>query len=119
MDPRNSTELRDGICEFARGELNEGIIERDEAGEFNRDGWKKCAEIGIHGLPVPTEYGGLGLDALTTVAVLESLGYGCKDNGLLFSINAHMWTLEMPLAGISAPTAQKKKYLPRLCATAS
>ena len=45
--------------------------------------------FGIQGLPVPTEYGGLGMDPLTTVAALERLGYACKDNGLLFSINAH------------------------------
>jgi alkylation response protein AidB-like acyl-CoA dehydrogenase len=53
------------------------------------------------------------MDALTTVGVLESLGYGCQDNGLCFSINAHMWTLETPLMGFGTD-AQKKKYLPRL-----
>ena len=28
---------------------------------------------------------------------LEALGYGCNDNGLVFSINAHMWTSEVPI----------------------
>ena len=107
------TQLRDSIAKFAREELNHGLAERDQAGEFNRDGWMKCAGMGIHGLPVPAEYGGLGMDALTTVGVLESLGYGCEDNGLCFSINAHMWTLETPLMGFGTD-AQKKKYLPKL-----
>lgn len=107
-------ELREGVVRFARESLNEGLIERDERGEFNREGWKKCAELGIHGLPVPAEYGGMGLDALTTVGVLESLGYGCEDNGLWFSINAHMWTLEIPLLGFGTDE-QKLRYLPRLC----
>jgi len=106
--------LRDSIAKFAAETLNDGLIERDEKGEFNRDGWKRCAEMGVHGLPVPAEYGGMGMDALTTVGVLESLGYGCKDNGLVFSINAHMWTLETPLMGFGTEE-QKNKYLPRLC----
>jgi alkylation response protein AidB-like acyl-CoA dehydrogenase len=108
------SQLRDTIAEFAKAELNDGLMEREARGEFQRDGWRRCAEMGIHGLPVPEEYGGMGLDALTTMAVLESLGYGCKDNGLVFSINAHMWTLEMPLLGFGTDE-QKRRWLPRLC----
>jgi alkylation response protein AidB-like acyl-CoA dehydrogenase len=111
---KEQQELRDSVAKFARESLNEGLEERDKNGEFNREGWKQCAEMGIHGLPVPVEYGGMGFDALTTVGVLESLGYGCEDNGLCFSINAHMWTLEIPLMGFGTD-AQKKHYLPRLC----
>jgi alkylation response protein AidB-like acyl-CoA dehydrogenase len=108
------TQLRESIAKFASEELNDGIIERDQKSEFNRDGWNRCAAMGVHGLPVPVEYGGMGMDALTTVGVLESLGYGCQDNGLVFSINAHMWTLETPLMGFGTEE-QKKKYLPKLC----
>jgi alkylation response protein AidB-like acyl-CoA dehydrogenase len=108
------TRLRESIAKFASEELNDGIIERDQKSEFNRDGWNRCAAMGVHGLPVPVEYGGMGMDALTTVGVLESLGYGCQDNGLVFSINAHMWTLETPLMGFGTEE-QKKKYLPKLC----
>ncbi len=108
------TALRDSITAFARAELNAGLMEREARGEFNRDGWRRCAEMGVHGLPVPVEYGGMGLDALTTMGVLESLGYGCRDNGLVFSINAHMWTLEMPLLGFGSEE-QKRRWLPRLC----
>jgi alkylation response protein AidB-like acyl-CoA dehydrogenase len=46
--------------------------------------------------------------------VLERLGYRCKDNGLLFSINAHLWTV-VTLLVHSGSEAQKKKYLPGLC----
>ena len=111
---KEQKELRDSVAKFAREELNDGLIERDQKGEFNHEGWKKCAAMGIHGLPVPVEYGGMGMDALTTVGVLESLGYGCEDNGLCFSINAHMWTLETPLMGFGTEE-QKQRWLPRLC----
>lgn len=108
------TQFRQAATSFARKELNDGLHERDKHGEFNRAGWKKCAEFGIHGLPIPNEYGGTAADPLTTVGVLESLGYGCKDNGLVFSINAHMWTMEIPLLHFGNEE-QKRKYLPRLC----
>lgn len=106
--------LRASVLEFARRDLNDGYAERERDGVFDREGWTKCAQMGVHGLPVPEKYGGMGLDALTTVGVLESLGYGCLDNGLLFSINAHMWTLEMPILAFGTEQ-QKEHYLPRLC----
>jgi len=107
-------QFRQAVTGFARKELNEGLPERDKRGEFNREGWKKCARFGIHGLPVPREYGGMGADPLTTVGVLEALGYGCRDNGLVFSINAQMWTAQAPLLAFGTEE-QKRKFLPGLC----
>lgn len=108
------TQLRDAVTAFARESLNAGYAEREARGEFNADGWKQCADMGIQGLPIPEAYGGTNADALTTVGVLESLGYGCKDNGLIFSMNAHMWTAEMPLLNFGTED-QKQRYLPGLC----
>ena len=108
------TQFRQAAEDFARAQLNDDLLGRDRRGEFNRAGWNKCAEFGIQGLPIPKEYGGMGSDPLTTVGVLESLGHGCKDNGLVFSINAHLWTLEIPLRDFGNEE-QKRRYLPRLC----
>ena len=105
-------ELLDAVGRFASQQLNYDVIENDREGVFNHEAWKKCGDFGIQGLLVPTEYGGLGTDPLTTVAALERLGYACKDNGLLFSINAHMWTAIIPLV-YNGSEAQKKKYLAR------
>jgi hypothetical protein len=106
-------QLREAVAELARKELNQGLRERDREGVFHREGWRRLAEFGVHGLPIPPEYGGMGADALTTVGVLEALGHGCRDNGLVFSINAHMWTAEIPLLHFGSE-AQKRRYLPRL-----
>jgi hypothetical protein len=108
------SELRERAAEMARRELNEGMLQRDAEGTFNRSGWKRCGEFGIQGMPIPERYGGGGFDPLTTVGVLESLGYGCKDNGLVFSINAHMWTAEIPILDFGTEE-QKRRYLPGLC----
>jgi alkylation response protein AidB-like acyl-CoA dehydrogenase len=110
-DPQR--ELLDAVDRFAKEQLQYDLIENDRKAFFNHDAWKKCAGFGIHGLPVSEEYGGLAQDPLTTVAALERLGYGCKDNGLLFSINAHMWTAIIPLIYNGTPE-QKKKWLPGL-----
>jgi alkylation response protein AidB-like acyl-CoA dehydrogenase len=105
--------LRKEVLRFAREELKGNVIERDRNEEFPRDLWEKCAKFGIQGLPIPAEYGGGGADALTTVGALEALGYGCRDNGLLFSLNAHMWSAEIPI-WIFGTESQKRKHLPRL-----
>jgi alkylation response protein AidB-like acyl-CoA dehydrogenase len=107
-------ELRALIIDFAEKQLDTDIVALDRNAEFNRDGWDKCAQFGIHGLPIPEEYGGTGRDPLTTIYALESLGYACKDNGLMFSINAHMWTASLPLLNFGSDE-QKEEYLPKLC----
>lgn len=109
----NQLDFKKAAIDFARHDLNEGAKEREERGEFNREGWRKSAEFGLHGIPMPEEYGGLGLDILTCVAAMEGLGYACLDSGLIFSINAQIWTCEYPILKFGTPE-QKEKYLPRL-----
>ena len=106
--------LFDRVDRFARESLDENVIESDRHGVFNREGWRQCGQFGIQGLPVPQQYGGMGVDPLTTVGALERLGYSCRNNGLVFSINAHMWTAVMPLVAFGSEQ-QKQKYLPGLC----
>ena len=89
--------VQEAAIEFARRELNESMIERDASQSFSRNGWQKCAAFGVQGMPIPKEYGGRGSDPITTIAMMEGLGFGGSDQGLLFAINAHMWTTSIPL----------------------
>jgi alkylation response protein AidB-like acyl-CoA dehydrogenase len=113
LTPEQQT-LQKAAIEFARSELNCNMVERDARQIFSREGWQKCASFGVQGMPFPKEYGGRGADPITTIAMMEGLGYGGSDQGLLFSINAHMWTCSIPLLKYGTPE-QKKKYLPGLC----
>lgn len=103
--------FKKAVIEFAQKELNRDMIERDRDGEFARDLWKKCAQFGIQGLAVPEKYGGADTDILTAMLTMEGLGYGCNDNGLIFGINAQMWSVQHPILAFGSEE-QKQKYLP-------
>lgn len=105
------------VVEFAQKELNTGLLERDRRSEFSRENWHKCARFGLQGLPIPEAYGGTRTDILTTMLVMEGLGYGCRDNGLIFALNAQMWSVQLPILDFGTE-AQKKKFLPGLCSGA-
>jgi alkylation response protein AidB-like acyl-CoA dehydrogenase len=104
---------KNAVIKFAKKELNDGIIERDRKGEISLENWRKCAQFGILGLPIPEEYGGSDADVLTVMLAMEGLGYGCRDNGLIFAINAQMWSVQLPILTFGSEE-QKQKYLPSL-----
>ncbi len=118
MDFALSDEQRrwqDAAIRFAREELAEGLdlAARDERREFWREGWDRCARFGLQGLPIPVEHGGLGLGLPETIAAMEGLGYACPDNGLIFAINASLWTVAIPIL-LHGTDAQRRRYLPGL-----
>jgi alkylation response protein AidB-like acyl-CoA dehydrogenase len=106
-------EFYDSVCGFARS-LPDDVRARDSSEEFSRDVWNRCAAFGIHGMPVPEDLGGGGHDVVSTMLGLEALGYGYRDNGLIFSINAHMWTSEIPIWTFGT-AEQKQRWVAGLC----
>ncbi len=104
----------DRALAFARAELRDDLLGRDERREFWREGWSRCARLGIQGLPVPVAYGGRGLGLPETIAAMEGLGYGCEDNGLVFALNACLWTNTLPILRYGTED-QRRRYLPGLC----
>lgn len=102
------------VVAFARTLPRDDVRTHDREAVFSREGWRRCGEFGICGLPAPEEFGGGGADVVSTILALEALGYGCTDNGLVFSINAHMWTSVIPLWHFGTEE-QRRAWLPGLC----
>jgi alkylation response protein AidB-like acyl-CoA dehydrogenase len=107
-------ELRDSVRDFARSCLSEDDRAAAPDAGLSRARWRTCAEFGIQGLPIPEEYGGRGRDALTAVLALESLGAACPDQGFLLSIQAHIWSVEMPILRFGSGK-QRRRILPKMC----
>lgn len=106
--------MRREIVRFSRERLNGGVVARDREQEFSRDLWRECARMGLTGLPVAEEYGGSGLDPLSTALALEAFGYGCHDGGLVFSVCAHLLSCVVPVWKFGNAD-QKQRYLTGLC----
>lgn len=112
LSPRQR-EWYEASVNFAKESLQDDILDRDERRVFWREGWRRCGEFGIQGLPVPTEYGGKGEGLGVTIAAMEGLGFGCPDNALVFAMNASMWTNTIPILRYGTEE-QKRKWLPDL-----
>jgi alkylation response protein AidB-like acyl-CoA dehydrogenase len=108
-------ELQRAAIEFGRASLRQDadMIRADRDVKFDAEGWKKCGDFGLFRMPVPEEFAGLGLGLPEVLAVMEGLGYASADQGLLFSVNAHLWTNTIPILSFGND-AQKRKYLPPL-----
>jgi alkylation response protein AidB-like acyl-CoA dehydrogenase len=75
-----------------------------------RDLLKRCGELGLLGVDVPEEYGGVGLDKVTSLIVSERMSMSASF-AATFGAQANLTVLPLMLFGTPA---QKQKYLPRL-----
>ncbi len=103
----------DAAVDFARRHLAGDAVAADREERFDHEGWRRAAEFGVLAMPVAKELGGLGLKIGEVIAVMEGLGYAAKDQGLLFSLNAHLWTNTLPLVEWGTPE-QRQRWLPGL-----
>ena len=98
--------------DFALNELRPIAAEWDQKGEFPQDLiLPKACQAGLTSAGIPEEFGGGGLDPLTSAMVFEEMAWGCA--GLATSIGANnLATAPIQIAGTQE---QKEKWLPRLC----
>ena len=103
--------LRDMVRDFARNEVKPLARKLDEKGRFPHEAVKKMAELGLMGIPWEEKYGGMGMDTLALVIVIEELGKVCPSTAATVMAHTSLGTAPIVMFGTEE---QKEKYLPGL-----
>jgi alkylation response protein AidB-like acyl-CoA dehydrogenase len=75
-DPELHAQIVDTVRRFVAREVIPVASELEHADEFPAEIVATMRELGLFGIAIPERFGGLGLDLLTYVAVIEELAYG-------------------------------------------
>ena len=65
--------IRDSVRRFAQQTVAPLAHQTDESGEFPASHFQQMGELGLLGLPVPEEYGGVGADTISYALAVEEL----------------------------------------------
>jgi alkylation response protein AidB-like acyl-CoA dehydrogenase len=108
--------IRDELIATVRRFVTRDVIpvasDLEHADEYPADIVATMREFGLFGLTIPEEYGGLGLDLLTYIGVIEELAAGWMSlSGIL---NTHVMCANLLKA--QGTEEQKQRWLPRLAA---
>jgi acyl-CoA dehydrogenase len=109
--PAEVRQLCDEIRRFIRNEVDPRSRWIEENDQIPDDLLQKARELGLFGLTIPEEYGGIGLDLAGKCAVEEEMG---KTNyGFATVIGNHTGISTTGIVALGTPD-QKRKYLPRM-----
>jgi short/branched chain acyl-CoA dehydrogenase len=111
LDPEHEA-LRKTVEEFARDVVAPVIGGYYERGEFPYDIVAQMGRMGLFGLPVPEEYGGMGGDYFALCLALEELAR--VDSSVAITVEAGVSLGVMPIYRYGTEE-QRRQWLPRLC----
>jgi len=103
--------IRDTTERFAREQIAPIAAEIDEKDEFPKHLWPQMGELGLHGMTVEEEWGGLGLGYLEHVVAQEEVARASASVGLSYGAHSNLCVNQIRRW---ANDEQKKKYLPKL-----
>lgn len=103
--------IRDTTQRFAKEQIEPLAARIDAEDWFPRELWPAMGELGLHGITVDEEYGGLGLGYLEHVIACEEVSRASASIGL--SYGAHSNLCINQISRWASPE-QKAKYLPKL-----
>jgi isovaleryl-CoA dehydrogenase len=103
--------IRETTARWAADRLAPRAAEIDEKNEFARDLWPEMGELGLHGITVEEEFGGLGLGYLEHVVAMEEVSRASASIGLSYGAHSNLCVNQIRRWGTEE---QKRKYLPGL-----
>ena len=104
------TMIRDMVREFTKNEVEPRDYYMDQNDAFDRELYAKFNELGLGGVLVPEEYGGMGSDYVTSTIIVHELAKGSASFALAVEIS-HVAAEMITNWGTEE---QKKAYLPRV-----
>ena len=104
--------IRDVTSRFAREQIAPLAVRVDADDWFPRkELWPAMGELGLHGITVEEEWGGLGLGYLEHVVAIEEVSRASASVGLSYGAHSNLCVNQIARWG---NTDQKAKYLPKL-----
>jgi isovaleryl-CoA dehydrogenase len=103
--------IRETTARFAADKIAPLAAQIDESNIFPRELWPQMGELGLHGVTVEEEFGGLGLGYLEHVVAMEELSRASASVGLSYGAHSNLCVNQIRRWGSDA---QKRRYLPGL-----
>jgi isovaleryl-CoA dehydrogenase len=103
--------LRDMVHAFAQERIKPMAAEIDKANLFPAELWKELGDLGLLGITVPEEFGGVGLGYLAHVVAVEEIARSSASVSLSYGAHSNLCVNQINLNGTPE---QKRKYLPGL-----
>src|SRR6201996_3511462 len=103
--------IRDTTAKFSAAEIAPLATEIDETNAFPRQLWPKMGALGLHGVTVEEEFGGLGLGYLEHIVAQEEVARASASVGLSYGAHSNLCVNQIRRWG---SPEQKAKYLPQL-----
>src|SRR5919205_2561520 len=102
--------------DFAEREIAPYATENDRNERFPWDILEKMKPLGFLGAPIPTEYGGMGIDAISYALIIEEIARADSSVRSIISVNCSLVGLSILKWGTEE---QKREWLPKLCSGAT
>ena len=103
--------LREMVHSFAQARIKPMAAEIDRANLFPAELWKELGDLGLLGITVPEEYGGVGLGYLAHVVAVEEIARASASVSLSYGAHSNLCINQIALNGT---LEQKRRYLPGL-----
>ena len=103
--------IRKTARDFAEREIAPYAADYDRKEEFPRAILEKMKPLGFLGAPIPQEYGGMGVDAVSYVLIIEEIARADSSVRSIISVNCSLVGLTILKWGTEE---QKRSWLPRI-----